>query len=49
MIVENKNTKIRVCSMMHQDQAWGNISFLALVGKKGVKDRGKDAKLKIGI
>ena len=45
MTVENKNTKMRVCSMMHQDQVWGNISFLTSVGKKWMKDRGKDSKI----
>ena len=44
MTVENKITKMRVSSRMHQDQVWGNISFLTLVGKKGMKDGGKDAK-----
>ena len=45
MIVENKIIKMRVCSMMYQDQVWGNISFLTSVGKKGMKDKGKDAKI----
>ena len=43
MIVENKITKMRVC--IHQDQVWGNISFLTSVEKKGMKDRDKDAKI----
>ena len=34
--------------MMHQDQVWGN-SLLASVGKKGMENRGKVEKLKIGI
>ena len=45
MTVENKNTKIRVCCMMQQDQVWGNISFLTSAGKKGMKVRGKDEKI----
>ena len=49
MTVENENTKMRVCGMMHQDQVWGNISVQTSVVKKGMKDRGKEAKLKIGI
>ena len=43
MIVVNKNTNMRVCIMRHQHQVWGNI-FLTSVGKKGMKDRGKDEK-----
>ena len=45
MTVENKITKMRLCSMIHQDQVWGNISFLTSVEKKGMKDRDKDAKI----
>ena len=37
--------------MIHQDQVWGNISFLTSVENKGMKDRDKEAKkkMKIGI
>ena len=45
MTMENKIAKMRVCNMIYQDQGWGNISFLTSVGKKGMKDRGKDAKI----
>ena len=31
--------------MIHQDQVWGNISFLTSVKKKGMKDKYKDAKI----
>ena len=42
----NKNTKMRVCRL------WINIKFGGIhfsKGKKMMKDRGKDEKLKIGI
>ena len=42
----NKNTKMRVCRL------WINIKFGGIhfsKGKKMMKDRGKDGKLKIGI
>ena len=45
MTVENEITKMRVCSMIHQDQVWGNISFLASIEKKEMKDRDKEAKI----
>ena len=31
--------------MIYQDQVWGNISYLTSVGKKEMKDGGKDAKI----
>ena len=45
MTVETKITKLRVCSMIHQDRVWGNIYFLTSVEKKGMKDKDKDAKI----
>ena len=44
MTVENKITKMRVCSMIRQDQVLGNISFLTSVEKKEIKDKDKDTK-----
>ena len=31
--------------MIHQDQVWGNISFVTSLEKKWMKDRDKDEKI----
>ena len=46
MIVVNKITKMRVCSMDIKTKFGGKFSFLTSVEKKGMKDRDKDAKSK---
>ena len=45
MIVANKITKMRVFSMIHQDQVWGKKNyFLTSIEKKGMNNKDKDAK-----
>ena len=46
MIVVNKITKMRVCSMDIKTKFGGKFSFLTSIEKKGMKDRDKDAKSK---
>ena len=44
MMVVNKITKMRVCSMDIKTKFGGKFSLLTSVEKKGMKDRDKDAK-----